>query len=923
MGERTYRATRRAIDYREAVPVFAKGKADPVPVWEAIASRLRFGVDLAQPTPVPLVGRQRELELLISTLARVIEEQTAQLVTLIGVPGMGKTRLVGELLSSVEAGRDVITWRQGRSLPYGDGVTFWALGEIVKAQAGILENDAPAIAEARLRETVDLLGADAAERRWLAAGLRPLVGLEDATSGARGEDRFAAWRRFLEALAAQRPLVLVFEDLHWADGDLLEFVDGLVDHVSGVPMLVLATARPELLDRRPAWGGGKGNAATVSLAPLTGEACEQLVTELLTREPIPRDSRERLLARIGGNPLYAEQYVRAFLERGAISDLPDTIQGIIAARLDGLPPLEKAALQDAAVIGKLFWLGALLAIGSAGRDELAHTLHWLERMQFVQRARRSSVAGEEEYAFRHVLIRDVAYGQIPRAHRGHLHLAAIEWLESTGRPDDLAETLAHHYTAALELLPAADIDPRLASRARTAFREAGERALSLSAYPAAVRYFQAAFDLLSDPDPERARVLLGLGRARFGADGSGDRELGEALGEARSTGDSEIAAEAALALRVDAWYRGDSAEADRWLQMAFDVLGDLPDSRAKAHALSELFRSNNASGNREDTIRRGPDALALVERVGPDSIHSRILNSIGTSRVHLGDPGGMDDIRLGIDIARAAGALEQVHAGMNNLSATQLFYGDLAAAVQTYEELVEMVERVGREVDRRWARISLAGLRLTQGRWDDAAELANSFVDESESGAPHYLDGVAYSIRAQIRLARDDIEGASTDADHALQRGRDTDVQVLTAALVPRAAMLLDVGHASAARAVLDELLTHGAHIVPTEHEVVDLAWTAYDLDRAPALREVLASSTPVPWVRAALLIADGAAADAAVLLTQLGYRPGAAYANLRAAEQAAGARPADARAHLESAIAIYTDLKATRFLRRAQTTRT
>jgi hypothetical protein len=246
VDEHTFRATERRIEYKEARRVQAKGKAEPVRAFEAVAARSRVSVDRVH--GAALVGRRREVDLLEGALERVLEERSCQLVTLVGVPGVGKSRLVYELFEAVERRPQLIWWRQGRCLPYGDGVTFWALGEMVKSQAGILEDDDPSTAARKL--------AAVADEEWVESHLRPLVGL--ASSGEGGGDArqeaFAAWRRFFEGLAEERPLVLVFEDLHWADDHLLDFVDNLVEWSSGVPLLVVSTARPELLSRRPGWG---------------------------------------------------------------------------------------------------------------------------------------------------------------------------------------------------------------------------------------------------------------------------------------------------------------------------------------------------------------------------------------------------------------------------------------------------------------------------------------------------------------------------------------------------------------------------------------------------------------------------------------------------------------------------------------------
>ncbi len=317
VGETTYRATRHVIDYREHEPIGAKGKAEPVDVWEAVEARARIGVDVLRQVRSPLVGRHRELEALSNVLARLRQERLPQLVTLVGVPGIGKSRLVYELMQAVERGGELTFWRQGRSLPYGEGVTHWALAEMVKAQTGILETDTDEEIQRKLTATVENLVADRTEADWIEAHLRPLAGLsaESERDADRRNEFFAAWRRFFEAMAEQRPLVLVFEDLQWADDDLLDFVDHLVEWAGSVPILVVCTARPELLERRLGWGGGKLNATTLSLSPLSNEETAQLLAGLLDQPLLEAETQQALLARAGGNPLYAEQYAQMLSER--------------------------------------------------------------------------------------------------------------------------------------------------------------------------------------------------------------------------------------------------------------------------------------------------------------------------------------------------------------------------------------------------------------------------------------------------------------------------------------------------------------------------------------------------------------------------------------------------------------------------------
>ena len=338
-----------------------------------------------------LVGRERRSRSCSETaLDRVRGERSPQLVTLVGVPGIGKSRLLHELSRIVDAEPELTTWRQGRCLAYGDGVTFWALAEIVKAQAGILEADDETTAAEKLRRAAEEI-VDSADAEWVAARLRPLAGLEDESElgGSRGTEAFAAWRRFFEELAAQRPLILVFEDLQWADEGLLDFVDELVDWVTDVPMLVVCTARPELLARRPNWGGGKLNASTIALEPLSDVETARLMATLLDRSVLPADVQQTLLERAGGNPLYAEQFAQLYLERGSAEDLPlpETLQGIISARLDGLPADEKAYLHAGAVVGQGLLDGRPRQRQASTRKRSC--THWCERASFdVNGARR-------------------------------------------------------------------------------------------------------------------------------------------------------------------------------------------------------------------------------------------------------------------------------------------------------------------------------------------------------------------------------------------------------------------------------------------------------------------------------------------------------------------------------------------------------
>ena len=698
VGEQTYHATDRVIEYVAHEPVEAKGKEQPVSVWEAVAARSRLGIDVSQESRAPLVGRKRERELLSGTLHRVVDEREPQLVTLVGVPGIGKSRLVYELLAVVEAYDELIYWRQGRCLPYGEGVAFWAFGEMVKAQAGILETDSGEEAERKLAEmTRDLCEGDAA---WVERSLRPLVGLVGDGSHESREQAFAAWRRLVEAMADRRPTVLVFEDLHWADEGLLDFIDHLVDWSTGTPLLCVCTARPELLERRPGWGGGKLNSTTIALTALSEEETGELLAGLLGRTAFPAE----LLHFAGGNPLYAEEYARMLADRGLEETaLPETVQGIIAARLDALSVDEKTAIQNGAVFGKVFWSGSLAALD--GGDPNALPLHSLVRKEFVRRERRSSVGGQDEYAFRHVLVRDVAYGQIPRAQRAEKHRRAAEWIESLSeRGDDLADLLAHHYVSALEY-GADDLDDRAAK----ALRDAGDRAAELHSYPMAIRYYLAAVQLLPEETPdERGELLLALGRARYLNDATGSDELREAA-ELLEESSPEHAAEAHMVLAL--LEKGDQKEAIAHFERAVSLVADRPPTREKGVVLarygSQLLLSNEPARAREVTQA----ALEIAEALGDDDMRAQALLSLGQSRLNLGDPDGLEDMERARELALESNSLETAERVLGNLADSYASHrANLARCFELQAEARRVVDRIGTTAFRYF----FAGERVTE-----------------------------------------------------------------------------------------------------------------------------------------------------------------------------------------------------------------
>jgi predicted ATPase/class 3 adenylate cyclase len=901
-GEATWRATRDRIEYAEHEPVSAKGKSEPITVWEAVQAKSRLGMDLEQRVVTPLVGRERELGAVFDAFDRAVRDREPQLVTLVGVPGIGKSRLVAELFERIEQMPELIWWRQGRALPYGSGVSFWAVGEMVKAQAGINENDSPETAAEKLRESVAQT-VDEHERDWVRRHLETLLGMSEEGALDR-QEAFAAWRRYLEGMAEQQPLVLVFEDLHWADEGLLDFVDHLAEWASGVPLLVLASARPELLDRRPSWGGGKLNAATLALSPLDDVDAARVIAAVLDQAVLPAETQTALLEQAGGNPLYAEQFARLYLEHGDVA-MPENVQGIIAARLDGLPDDEKRLLQDAAVLGKVFWSGGVSS------DDATAGLHALERKGFIRRERRSAVAGETEYAFRHVLVREVAYGQIPRAARSDKHLAAAGWIESLGRPDDHAELIAHHYERVLELLSAAGSEPsaELEARAASGFRRAGERAVSLHAHGPAADYLGAAVALAQASDRDQALLQFELARSEFFSGRNDGRALTDAAEGLLEVEPIEAAVAFGLASEA-AWHRGEREETDRLLARALELAEPLPDSEAKAWILSRASRNAMLMSRADLAIELGERALAMATSLDLPEVRAHALNNLGAAQ--MGTIEALNLLERSIELSARLNSPEECR-GHHNLGVCAYMVGDVPKALTHLELATSTAERFGLTPVQRFSRGQLPGYYLRVGRWDEALDLANAVIGEAEPGP----SASARIVRAWLRVFRGESSQALEDAQDALESARRIGApQGMYPALAINATVHAELGDHETATALLLELADKWAakelaYAAPADMAIAWLEHVGADHWRATYDTP---SAAQTAWLRGARALADEDFSTAIEVYGGTGASTDLAAAQFYAARKLVEAgRRAEADLFLHPALSFYRSVGATR----------
>ncbi len=880
VGLGTYEATQQVFDYEELEPATLKGKTDPVRVFWAKFPLARFGTDLTRTHDTPFIGREIDLALLKGIFEKTVAAGSPQLVTVVGEPGLGKSRIVAELGSYIDGRSELITWRQGRCLPYGEGITFWALGEILKAHTGILESDDHATAITKL----EVVLPQGSEREWFRQRLLPLLGIE-ASSPAEREELFTAWRRFFESVAEQYPAVLVFEDLHWADPAMLAFLEHLADRAEEVPLLIVGTARPELFERHPDFTNSLRNATPVNLAPLSEQETARLVLALLETSVIPAELQAPILERSGGNPLYAEEFVRLLkdkdllikdgsswaLKEGTEIPFPDSVQALIAARLDTLSPARKAMLADAAVIGKVFWAGAIAAMGDLSETEVTEAMWELSRKELVRASRRSSMEGEHEYAFWHVLARDVSYAQLPRTSRASRHVAAAVWIESKAphRLEDLAEVLAYHYTSAMELATAAGQAEEAAELKAPALRFltlAGERALGLDT-AAALDAFQRALELTPPGHPARPEALARFGEAALQSVrlAHAAEALEEAIASFRDRGDILAAAKAMNTL-ASVFQRLNDPRLSEVRREALSMLEPLPPGSELLDALADVSADMTLVGNPEEGLAMAERALLIATEIGL-APPARVLGYRGLARGNLGDAGALRDYREALELATQAGQGRAAAIIYNNLGIDRRNIEGPRAALETFREGLGFAEARGLKEVAALIRTSALSAMLGAGELSEMLDMAGPLGDDAEASGDNFdLSEIrgAQAIALTYVGRASEAAGLLDEVTEVTRRaGRPDDmVIVLSCAAVTRASL----GGTETALAILREV-----EAVPSLGEAAELAIYLPAIVRAaisvgtPDLAERLVGHLPsrYPYAEHALVAANAALAEA------------------------------------------------------------
>jgi class 3 adenylate cyclase/tetratricopeptide (TPR) repeat protein len=803
VGDSTRRATEQTIVYEEAGSFELKGKTGLTPLWKAhrVVSGLRGSLK-SHGLEAPFVGRDRELRQIKDLFHTSADEKRAHLVSAIGIAGIGKSRLAWEFYKYFDGIAEPVYWHRGRCLSYGEGVTYWALADMVRMRCRIGEDEDPASAQAKLRTTLQEHILDPDEREFLAPRLAHLLGLAEHHARDK-QDLFGAWRLFFERLADSYPTVLAFEDMQWADESLLDFVEYLLDWSRSSPLFVITLARPEMLERRPTWGAGQRSFTSLYLEPLPLADMEQLLSGLVPG--LPPDVRDRILVRAEGIPLYAVETVWMLLDQGLLVqdgssyrltapltslEVPETLHALIAARLDGLPAAERRLLQDAAVLGKTFTMDALAAL-SAEANDLNSLVGALARKEVlgVQADPRSPEHGQ--YGFLQDLVRHVAYETLSRRERRTRHLAAAAYLSAAFAEDEdeVVEVIASHFVAAYRADPDAADAAQIKAQAQGMLIRAAERAASLAAAAEARRYFEQAVEL-TDDETRRAALLDEAGEmARRAGDPDAARRLFEQSIELyEAAPDTHAAARVHLRLgHLDnATGRRDEA-IDRLENVLAAISDDEPDEDLALLAASLAF-AYWYSGDVERAAERAELALDIAEAHAYPLALARALRAkagISHSRHHTEE--GRALLKRSLEIAREHDLVDEAAVGYFWISDT-CFQRDMYTDALGYlDESLSLSRRLGSR-PHEWAVLAERTYPLYMtGRWDEAMSVINEFTQEQIDSGGVMLSMLESGV--EISIARGKIDRANDIFAMFARLEGSTDLQDLSCYTSARASL--------------------------------------------------------------------------------------------------------------------------------------
>jgi len=850
VGETTQRAAAGAITFEPAGEQVLKGKAAPVPAWRAVrVVAERGGRNRSEALEAPFVGRDEELRQLKDLYHATEREGKSRLVSAIGPGGIGKTRLAWEFLKYLDGLLDTVWWHEGRSPAYGDGITFWALGEMVRGRAGLAETDDEATTRAGVARIVREHVPDETEARWIESALLALLGL-DMDIGA--DQLFAAWRTFFERLAAKAPVVMVFEDLHHADKGLLDFIDHLMDWSRTSPIMVITLARPELLERRPDWGAGKRSFASITLEPLPPADMERLLAGLVPG--LPRKTVGSIVARADGIPLYAVETVRMLLAQGRLvlqgdayrpvgdfDDLavPETLTALIAARLDGLDPADRGVVEDAAVLGQSFSVAGLAAVSGLTPADLESRLPGLVRRELLILDVDPRSPERGQYAFVQSLIREVAYNTLSKRDRKVRHLAAARFFESLAT-DELAGGLASHYLAAQRLAGDGAEADALAAQARISLRGAAERATALGSHEQALVFLDQALEVTTDPADRADLHARAVRAAEQGLDSDVVLRHAEAVVvECRRIGErGTIAfAEAAHAQAVNSSL-GDPARALQMLLRTWDEFSDLEETPAGVAVMASLGRAYRGLDDFQAALAWIDRYLPIAERLDLLDETTRGIMGRGAALLTSGRPREGVVLLRGAHQMAMAHDLEVVEMNARILLAFYQQWGEPAAGLALGREGMQIARRRG---SRSYGFLMVGNAVIVAfrvGEWDWAAATLDEWLAieaRTNSWTELYVDrAILQSLRGEDATA--DIEAA------AALRGPITDPQYESYERLARAWMAFAAG---------------------------DLAGARSEAERAAAVTSYFAPLGLPLAVRAALWAGD--VADARRILDQLG----------------------------------------------------